>query len=150
MDCVFCAIVAGQAPAAVIYQDSHTMAFMDINPVAEGHALVIPKEHVRDIYEIDPDIAAAVMRTTVKIAGAIHAVLQPDGINLFQANGRAANQSVFHFHVHVIPRRWDDGIRPPWRLKPGNWDAITQIAAAIRAQLGSDKHLPPGDAYDQR
>lgn len=150
MDCVFCAIVAGQAPAAIIYQDEHTMAFMDINPVAEGHALVIPKIHVQDIYEIDVQTAAAVMHTVVKVARAIGMTLRPDGINLFQANGRAANQSVFHFHVHVIPRRWDDGIRPPWRLKPGDWNAITQTAAAIRAQFISDECSRPGGAYDQR
>ncbi len=135
MDCIFCAIIEGRAPAEVIFEDEETMAFMDINPANPGHTLVVPKQHVRDIYELDEGAAAAVMRTAVRVARAIKAALQPDGLNLLQSNGRAGGQAVFHLHMHVIPRWYGDGLhlaRPPVRRER---QAIKEVAARIKAHL---------------
>jgi len=132
---VFCAIVNGKAPAEIIYEDEATLAFMDIHPASRGHALVIPKGHFQDIFEIDDEAAAAVMRTTARVARAIRAALEPDGLNLIQTNGRAAFQSVFHFHIHVVPRWFGDGIMPPWRPRPGDQKAIREAAERIRNRL---------------
>lgn len=135
MDCIFCAIVEGRAPAEVVFEDEETMAFMDINPANPGHTLVVPKQHVRDIYELDEETAAAVMRTAVRVARAIKAVLQPEGMNLLQSNGRAGGQAVFHFHMHIVPRWYGDGLhlaRPPVRRER---QAIEEAAARIKAHL---------------
>jgi len=135
MDCIFCAIAEGRAPAEVIFEDEQTMAFMDINPANPGHTLVIPKQHMRDIYELDEEMATAVMRTAARVAKAIEAALQPDGLNLLQSNGRAGGQAVFHFHMHVIPRWYGDGLhlaRPPVRRER---QAVEEVAARIKAHL---------------
>jgi len=134
-DCVFCAIVEGKAPAEVVYRDEATMAFMDINPATSGHVLVIPRQHIQDIFEIDEESAAAVMRSAVRVARALVAAVRPDGCNLVQASGRAAFQSVYHFHVHVIPRWWDDGLKRPWRPVPGETAAIRATASLIREHI---------------
>ena len=110
-DCVFCDIIEGRTPAEVVFEDEETLAFMDINPANPGHTLVIPKRHVRDIYGMDEETAAAVMRATVQVAKAIKRALQPDGMNLVQSNERAGGQDVFHFHMHIIPRWYGDGLR---------------------------------------
>ena len=109
--CIFCAIVEGQAPAEVVFEDEETLAFMDINPANPGHTLVISKRHIQDIYGMDEETAAAVMRTAVRVARAIKRALQPDGMNLIQSNERAGGQDIFHFHIHVIPRWYGDGLR---------------------------------------
>lgn len=135
MDCIFCAIVEGRAPAEVVFEDEQTIAFMDINPANPGHTLVVPKQHVRDIYELDEETAAAVMRTAARVARAIRAALEPEGLNLLQSNGRAGGQAVFHFHMHVIPRWYGDGLhlaRPPVQRKR---QAIEEVAAMIKAHL---------------
>jgi histidine triad (HIT) family protein len=133
--CVFCAIVAGQAPAEVVYEDEHTLAFMDINPAVRGHVLVVPKRHARDIFDVSEEDAGQVMRTVVRVARAVEKALQPDGLNLIQANRRAAMQSVFHFHMHVVPRWWDDGLRPIWRHQRGDPEVLRQTAETIRQAL---------------
>ncbi len=135
MSCIFCAIVAGKAPAAVVWEDGETLAFMDINPVSQGHVLVVPKEHYRNLYDIDPESAAAVMRTTVRVARAVREALRPDGMNLFQSNERAAFQSVFHFHVHIIPRWFGDELRLPPQVQRADFSALQEIAARIREHL---------------
>ena len=112
MDCVFCAIASGGAEASIVWSDDRTLAFMDIAPVAEGHVLVIPRTHVPQIFDLDERDGAAVMATTVRVARAVRALFQPDGLNLWQSNGEAAGQEVPHFHFHVVPRwRGDDLIR---------------------------------------
>ncbi|MFQ6059144.1 MAG: HIT family protein [Anaerolineae bacterium] len=135
MDCIFCAIVQGRAPAHVVFEDEATMAFMDINPVNPGHILVVPKAHARNIYDLDEEAAAAVMRTTVRVARAIKAALQPDGMNLLQSNERAASQVVFHFHMHIVPRWRGDGLFIPRHPKPQARGNIQDTADRIRAQL---------------
>jgi len=136
MDCIFCAIIEGKAPAEIVYEDEATVAFMDINPANPGHVLVVPRRHVRDVFDIDEETAAAVMRAAVRVTRAIKAALQPDGVNLMQASGPAAFQSVFHFHLHVVPRWWDDDLKLPWRPTPGDSSVIQSTASRIREHIG--------------
>jgi histidine triad (HIT) family protein len=112
------------------------MAFMDINPATRGHVLVIPKKHARDIFDVDEEEALYVMRTVVRVAKAIDKALQPDGVNLIQANRRAAFQSVYHFHIHVIPRWWDDGLVPIWRHQREDPQVLREVGAKIREAIG--------------
>jgi len=143
LDCIFCAIVAGRAPAEVIFEDEETIAFMDVNPANPGHILVIPKRHVRDIYKLDEETAAAVMRTTVRVARAIRAALKPDGMNLLQANGRTAGQSVFHFHVHIVPRWHGDGLRLARPLQVKKSTTIQEIAHKLRRAMAKSRDARP-------
>ena len=134
-NCVFCKIVAGDIPSFTLFEDDATLAFMDINPANEGHALVIPKEHAIDLYEISDETLTRTIVTAKKVAGALARTLNPDGLNLVQCNGRAAAQSVMHFHVHVLPRVNDDRLAMNWGLKLGDIDAIGRMAERIRVWL---------------
>jgi histidine triad (HIT) family protein len=134
-DCIFCKIVAGEIPCFKLYEDAETLAFMDINPVHDGHCLVIPKTHSANVFEIMPEDFAAAARTAAKVAKAVNAAVQPDGINLMQANGEGAGQSVGHFHLHIIPRRMNDGLLVNWELRPGDHDGIAAVAARVREFL---------------
>jgi len=118
-----------------LYEDEATIAFMDINPVSPGHALVVHKAHHRNIYDIPAENLAAVVRTTQTVARAVDMTLRPDGMNLLQCNGPAAKQSVMHFHMHVIPRHLGDGLTMNWDLVQGNMDTIGALADRIRANL---------------
>ncbi|MCI8326626.1 MAG: HIT family protein [Lachnospiraceae bacterium] len=106
-DCIFCKIVSGEIPSRKIYEDEDMIAIMDLNPTSKGHSLIIPKEHCRDLYEIDEEIAAKVMKTAKKLAQKMTDVLCCDGFNLLQNNGEVAGQTIFHFHLHLIPRYKD-------------------------------------------
>jgi histidine triad (HIT) family protein len=109
--CIFCRIVAKQAPAHVVIEDDATLAFMDIFPVADGHVLVIPKAHASNLLDTQPADLAAVITRSRQIARAIREVLAPDGIGVFQLNGTAAGQTVFHYHMHLIPRKQGDALQ---------------------------------------
>jgi len=134
-NCIFCKIVAGQIPSFKLYEDADTLAFMDVNPVHDGHALVICKAHYPTLFEIEPEPFAAVSRTVVKVANAVNKAVSPDGLNLVQSNGPGAAQSVPHFHVHVLPRTLGDELKVNWELKPGDRDRIAATAGRIRAHL---------------
>ena len=134
-DCIFCKIVAGAVPCFKLFEDAETLAFMDINPVHDGHCLVIPKGHAATVFEIAPEAIAATARTAVTVAQAVNRALTPDGLNLIQANGPGAAQSVGHVHFHVLPRRIGDGVAINWRPKPGDMAQIAAIAERIRACL---------------
>ncbi len=136
-DCIFCRIAAGEIPCHKLMEDGRVLAFMDVNPVNEGHCLVIPKAHAPNLYEAPDESVAAAAAAARRVAAAVRLALDPPGINLMQANGPAAGQSVHHLHFHVIPRRADDGLPFNWEPRPGDPDAIGEIAARIRA------HLPP-------
>lgn len=136
--CVFCDIIEGKSPADVVFEDKETLAFMDINPANPGHTLIIPKRHVRDIYGLDGETAAAVMRTTVRVARAVKMALQPDGMNLVQSNERAGGQDVFHFHVHIIPRWYGDGLRLARPPEVRRTMAIKEAAARIRREMAKE------------
>ncbi|SCA57661.1 Histidine triad (HIT) protein [Candidatus Terasakiella magnetica] len=134
-DCVFCKILKGEIPSFKVYDDDHTYGFMDINPANAGHVLVIPKYHAPNIYEIPKDWVSDCMITAQKIAKAVHEVTRPDGINILQANGEGAAQSVHHFHIHVLPRSNDDGLKMNWELVPGDMDEIAALAEKIKSAL---------------
>ncbi len=124
-DCIFCKIVAGEIPCFKLYEDDRTLAFMDINPASTGHALAIAKAHYENIHEIPGDLAGACIATAQRIAGAVETALSPDGINLIQANGPGAAQSVQHFHIHILPRyAGDKNLKVNWGIQPGDRDAI--------------------------
>jgi histidine triad (HIT) family protein len=134
-DCIFCRIVAGTIPCVRLHEDAETLAFMDINPVHDGHCLVIPKAHYPTIFDITPEAAAAASRITAKLARAVQQALAPDGMNLLQANGPGAAQSVRHVHWHVLPRRNGDGLAMNWQPISGDLAQIKAIAERIRAEL---------------
>ncbi len=133
--CIFCRLVAGEIPAARVYEDALTIAFMDLGQVNPGHVLVATKRHAATLLDITPAEAAAVMQTAQRVASAIQETFDPPGITLLQANGREGDQTVFHFHMHVVPRHAGDGIALTWPRK--NPDASTlkdyadRLAAAI-------------------
>src|SRR5258708_1933032 len=134
-NCIFCKIVAGTIPCFKLYEDAATLAFLDINPVNAGHALVIPKNHAPTLYEsLDVDLAA-VMSTARTVATAIEKTVKPAGLNLLQANGPGAAQSVFHFHMHIIPRVQGDDLKMNWGVKPGDTAALAALAEQIRANI---------------
>ena len=134
-DCIFCKIVKGEIPCFKLFEDDRTVAFMDVNPVAPGHALVVPKHHGEDLFTTPPEWVAATVVTAQRIAKAVQKTVEPDGLNLAQANGPGAKQSVFHLHMHVIPRSMDDGLTLNWELAPGDMDAIGKLAERIKANV---------------
>ncbi|MGL6205687.1 MAG: HIT family protein [Giesbergeria sp.] len=133
--CLFCKLVAGEIPSARVYEDALTLAFMDIGQVNPGHVLVATKRHAATLLDITPQEAAAVMQTAQRVASAIREVFDPPGITLLQANGREGEQTVFHFHMHVVPRHAQDGIGFTWpRKNPDDAvlrDYADRLAAAI-------------------
>jgi histidine triad (HIT) family protein len=131
-DCIFCQIVAGELPAEKLEEDEHTLSFMDINPWTRGHALVIPKEHSRDLHEISDESLARVMSAAKRLATKARDNLGADGINLLNSAEPAAWQSVFHFHVHVIPRYEDDPLRLPGKPMELGEGELAQVAAELR------------------
>ncbi len=131
-DCIFCKIVAGELPAQIVDEDERTVAFMDINPGTRGHLLVVPRRHARDLLEIDQEDLAATMSAAQRMAGRVVERLDADGVNLLNCCGETAWQTVFHFHVHVIPRYDDDPLRLPWIPAPGDPAEIEATAQALR------------------
>ena len=126
-DCIFCKTAAGELPAHRIREDERTVAFMDIAPATRGHALVIPRAHARDLLDVPPEDLAAVAVAAQEVAAWAKGKLGADGVNLLNACGAAAWQSVFHFHLHVVPRYRDDPLREHWVAAPGDQ---AEIAAA--------------------
>jgi histidine triad (HIT) family protein len=135
-DCVFCRIVARQIPATVVHEDEHTLAFMDLGQVNPGHVLVALKPHAENLYALDDAQAAAVLQAAAKVARAIRDAFSPAGLSVYQANGQAAGQTVFHFHVHLVPRHEGDGMALTWPVKNPPREKLEDYAARIRASLG--------------
>lgn len=133
--CIFCKIVKGEAPSFKVYEDELSFAIMDINPFNHGHTLVLSKGHYPNLHDASEDAVAAVARTVKKIAAAVADAVPNDGINIVQANGPGAAQSVLHYHVHVLPRRLGDNAKLNWSLTPGDHEVIARQAADIRARL---------------
>lgn len=133
-NCVFCKILDGELPSTVIEEDERTVAIMDINPATRGHALVMPRSHSRDLLEIEAEDLSAVAIAAQRLAGRIKQRLGADGVNLINSCGQRAWQTVFHFHLHVIPRYEGDPMRLPWTPTPGD---PAEIAAAAQEILGS-------------
>jgi histidine triad (HIT) family protein len=132
-DCLFCRIVAGEIPSARVDEDERTVAFMDINPATRGHLLVVPREHAVDLLEVPDADLEACARTAQRLARRVKERLGADGVNLLNSCGPAAWQTVFHFHVHVIPRYAGDPLRLPWVPGPGDADEIAATAEKLTA-----------------
>jgi histidine triad (HIT) family protein len=130
-ECVLCAIAAGEEPSRLVMESSRAAAFLDINPAAPGHTLVIPRSHATDIWELTDDDADEVWRLTMRVAHRLKDVLEPGGLTLFQANGRAGWQDIFHFHIHLVPRWVGDGLIKPWELTPGDPSRLDELAAQL-------------------
>src|SRR5262245_13940469 len=133
--CIFCAIVAGQAPASRVAEDEHAVAFLDIFPVCDGHTLVIPKDHAENIFEMRDGPIQATAALARRVAHAIRAELAPDGLAVFQANGAAAGQTVWHYHVHLIPRRTGDPLALHGRARAED-ARLRDLAAKLAARVG--------------
>jgi len=132
--CIFCKIVAGEAPAARVTEDERTIVFMDLLPASEGHALVVTREHFENVHEASPEAMAAVGAMTKRVADAVKAAWAPDGVSVYQANGKAAGQTVFHYHMHVIPRAQGSALFPGGRGQAAP-DTLAEHAARIAKHL---------------
>jgi histidine triad (HIT) family protein len=133
--CIFCRLVAGEIPAAIVHEDALTIAFMDIGQVNPGHVLVATKRHAATLFDISPEEAAAVAQTAQRVAKAARAAFDPPGLTLLQANGREGEQTVFHFHLHVLPRHAQDGVALSWPRKDPPAATLQQYAASLRDEL---------------
>ncbi len=133
--CVFCDIVAGRAPASIVHEDDRTVAFMDIFPLTRGHALVVPRAHCRDLLDAPVDDLLAVTRSAQAVARAAVEAFGADGVNLLQATGAVAFQTVFHLHLHVLPRYTGDGLRLVVERRPAQRTVLEEQAGEIRARL---------------
>jgi histidine triad (HIT) family protein len=134
-NCIFCKIMAKQIPATVVHEDAETLAFMDIGQVNPGHVLVAAKAHAENIYALDDAQAAAVFRTASRVARAIRAAFSPEGLSVYQANGKPAGQTVLHFHIHLVPRHEGDGMALAWPVKNPPREKLEESAAKIRERL---------------
>lgn len=133
--CIFCEIVARRSPARVLLESDQCISFLDIAPASIGHALIIPKVHCADIYDIDPDVLSATVKMTKEVAEMIEVSLKPEGSSLFQMNREVGGQTVFHFHFHVVPRWSGDGVIDPWvetMGSPSELDEIHELILGIR------------------
>ena len=136
--CIFCAIASREAPARIVHEDERTLAFMDLFPLTRGHALVIPKAHCDSLLDADPEDAAAVMRAAQLVAQAAMRAYEPDGLNLLQTNGAAAMQTVFHLHVHVLPRYVGDGFHVEFQRHKGTDEELDETAGLLRAAVAAE------------
>ncbi|WP_142847324.1 HIT family protein [Telmatospirillum sp. J64-1] len=134
-DCVFCRIVSGHIPAFRIAEDERCLAFMDINPANPGHALVIPKLHAPNLFLLPASSLSATVLMAQRVAKAVRQVVAPDGLNLVQANGPGAGQTVEHFHIHVLPRFQRDNLKMAWTAEPGDFSQIQALADRLAAVL---------------
>lgn len=133
-DCIFCKIVAGELPATIVDEDEHTISFMDINPATRGHALAIPRRHTLDLLSIDPSELGVVAAAAQRLAARAKQGLGADGVNLINSCGAAAWQTVFHFHIHMIPRYQDDPLKLPWVPSAGDPGEIASAATVLRGE----------------
>ena len=134
-NCIFCKIVAGQVPCFKLFEDDATIAFMDLNPANPGHALAVAKGHYPTVDVIPPDVLGAVAQTAQRVSRAMMKALSPFGLNLVQANGEGAAQSVPHLHIHVIPRQRNDALLVNWQAVPGDRAAIEAVYNKIKAAM---------------
>jgi histidine triad (HIT) family protein len=131
-DCIFCKVIAGELPAEVVDSDERTMSVMDINPATRGHVVVIPRAHSENLVTVDERDLAATMAAARRLISRMNETLRPSGFNILNNMGRAAWQSIFHFHVHVIPRYEDDPLKLPWLPQPAAPEELAGVAAELR------------------
>ncbi len=137
MNCIFCDIIERKAPAEIIFEDDKVLAFLDIKPIHYGHILVVPKKHYSDLLEIPEDALCSIIKTAKMVTGALVKSLKPDGYNLFSNNGKAAGQSVFHFHMHITPRYFKDEIHFKLKLKDYKNTEMQNIASLIINEISN-------------
>lgn len=130
-DCIFCKIVAGEIPSKKIFEDENHLAFLDIFPASRGHALVIPKAHYVDIHSMPAHIYGELAAAAKEVADLLHVRLDSEGTTIFQMNKEAGWQTVFHAHIHVIPRWSDDGLHKPWDIAPANQEELTELHSLL-------------------
>jgi len=138
-DCIFCNIINGDMPSAKVYEDDDVYAFLDISQVTKGHTLVIPKVHTKDIYDMSPEVASALFARVPKIVNAIKKTYKPIGVNLLNNNEKPAMQTVFHYHIHILPRYENDGFAVKWDTHEDDYtaDDLQAIAETIKQELPS-------------
>jgi histidine triad (HIT) family protein len=137
-DCIFCKIIDGEIPASKVYEDEHVLAFLDISQVTKGHTLVIPKVHKENVYELTPEIASHLFSVVPKITNAMKTEFNPIGLNLLNNNGELAGQSVFHFHLHIIPRYGQgDGFGAVWKTNNDQYtpEGLQEISQSISQHI---------------
>ena len=134
-DCIFCKIAQGEIPSATLYEDEDFRVILDLGPATRGHALILPKQHYANLYEIPDELAAKAMLTAKKVTSAMKDALPCDGYNVVQNNGEAAGQKVFHFHMHLIPRYKGDGLIFMGEQKPGDMEEIGKVRDLLREEL---------------
>jgi histidine triad (HIT) family protein len=139
MNCVFCRIVQKAIPASVVYEDERTLAFMDLGQVNPGHVLVALKAHAENLYALDDAQAAAVFAAASRVARAIRAAFAPQGLSVYQANGKPAGQTVLHFHIHLVPRHEGDGMTLGWPVKNPPREQLEDYALRIRTEIGQTR-----------
>lgn len=132
-DCIFCKIIAGEIPSTTVYEDDDFKAILDVNPAARGHVIILPKKHAANIFELEEEDAKKIFPVAAKIAAALKKTYQCDGVNILQNNGEAAGQTVFHLHVHVIPRYYGDGVNIKWQ--PGETPDLNAVAEEIKKNM---------------
>ena len=132
VDCIFCKIVNGEVPASRVYEDDAAVAFMDLGQVNPGHVIVATKKHVADIHGLDDRLAGDVFRAAARVANAVKKSMQAEGITVLQANGAAGWQTVFHFHLHVLPRHAGDGVGITWPAKRPPAEELARLAGIVR------------------
>jgi histidine triad (HIT) family protein len=135
MNCVFCRIMAKEIPASIVYEDGETLAFMDLGQVNPGHVLVALKAHAENLYALDDAQAAAVFRSAARVARAIRAAFNPQGLSVYQANGTPAGQTVFHLHIHLVPRHEGDGMALSWPVKNPPREKLEEYASKIKREI---------------
>ena len=133
--CIFCKIVRKEAPASLIYEDPSVLGFLDIRPLTEGHALVIPKEHYVTIFEVPEELVAHIHRIVKRVAVAVSEVTKADGISIIQQNGKAAGQEIFHLHVHIIPIFEGQKLMRFREISQANRERLDQVAAVIKLHM---------------
>ena len=134
-DCIFCKIANGEIPSATVYEDSICRVILDVNPANKGHALIIPKEHYDDIYSMDADTASKIFTIATEVAKAQKAELNPDGLNIIHNNGAAAGQTVFHFHMHLVPRFIKDTVTVTWVPGQSDNEELDRLSKALRKRI---------------
>ena len=134
-DCIFCKIANGEIPSATVYEDSVCRVILDVNPANKGHALIIPKEHFDNIYSIDAETAAKIFTIATEVAKAQKAELNPDGLNILQNNGEEAGQTVFHFHMHLVPRYIKDNVTMTWIPGKADTEELSTLSKALRKRI---------------
>ena len=140
-DCTFCEIVRLDDPhVREVYRDEHVVAFFPTEPAALGHTMVVPREHVPDIWSLSEDTAAHLARASIRLAAAVRLAVEPEGLNIIQSNGKVATQTVFHLHVHLLPRWAEDAVGPIWPMETSYSEAAKdQTLAAVRRACGELK-----------